>query len=128
MLVLAGISATVSACDGFVYADGEQAALDEFRAVSVGESESGVVSALGIPTAVVHESENGSLLIEIQREGGAESRALDPSQRSSWPPEMRFIPSREIEGKVLIYMDGTVFAYYFIDRAGFVAFVDVTVS
>ena len=44
------------------------------------------------------------------------------------PPAVRFLPNRTIANRVLIYIDGTVYAYYFIDKVGVLEEVVIVVS
>jgi hypothetical protein len=126
-IAVLGCSA-LSGCDSCFYAEGERAAEARFRTISVGETEEQVVSALGAPAAEITRGSDGGLTVDLRRESGVQRQALKTDQRGSWPEEVRFLPSHEITSKVLVYVEGTVLVYYFIDVGGRVEFVDVFVS
>jgi hypothetical protein len=107
-----------------VYAEGELAAKERLSAVHIGDDEASVVSMLGPPEVVIMQA--GKRLSLDLRAG--ERLTVDAHDRTAWPMELQFLPAREIGGKVLVYVEGTVFAYYFVDERGHVEFVDVSVS
>jgi hypothetical protein len=114
-------------CDEAFYAKGEIAAKKRFERVRVGDSEAAVRDLLGAPTCVVGPAGRGDDL-EARCPEAAEPQRLERRVVGTWPRELHLMPSRSIEGKVLVYLDGTVAAHYYIDREGRVQDVRVVVS
>jgi hypothetical protein len=120
--------ALISGCDRKVYADYELNAQDRFKAVKLGTAEQDVRSSLGTPSSVVTRSESDELSVEVNNGGDTSRKSISASDRSNWPSELQFLANRTISGKVLVYIDGTVTAYYFIDPKGRVEYVDLFTS
>ena len=83
-----------------------------FSRIAAGTSEQALVASLGAAPIV------------LRADGVTEFR--DPSlERAQW---RTFLPDRRIRGRLLIYAEGTVYAYYFIDERGIVEHVEVMIS
>jgi hypothetical protein len=120
--------ALISGCDRKVYADYELNAQDRFKAVKLGTAEQDVRSSLGTPSSVVTRAGSNELSVEVSNGGDTSSKSISANDRSNWPPELQFLANRTVSGKVLVYIDGTVTAYYFIDPEGRVEYVDLFTS
>jgi hypothetical protein len=122
------VSALISGCDRKVHADYELNAQDRFKAVKLGTTEQDVWSSLGTPSSVVTRTGSDELSVEVGKGGDTSRKAISASDRSSWPAELEFLPKRIVSSKVLVYIDGTVSAYYFIGLDGRVEYVDLFTS
>jgi hypothetical protein len=121
-------SALISGCDRKVYADYELNAQDRFKAAKLGTTEQDVWSSLGTPSSVVTRTGSDELSVEVGNEGDTSRKAISASDRSSWPAELEFLPKRIVSSKVLVYIDGTATAYYFIGSEGRVEYIDLFTS
>ena len=121
-------SALLSGCDRKVYAGYELKAQGRFKAVKLGTSEQDVQSSLGTPSSVVTRTGPDELLVEVSDGGDTNRKSISASDRSNWPAELRFLANRNVSSKVLVYIDGTVTAYYFISPEGHVEYVDLFTS
>jgi hypothetical protein len=114
-------------CDEAFYAKGEIAAKKRFERVRVGDSEAAVRDLLGAPACVVSPASGGNDL-DARCPETAEPQRLKRGAVGAWPLELQLMPSRSIEGKVLVYVNGTVAAHYYIDQEGGVQDVRVVAS
>ena len=120
--------ALISGCDRKVYADYELKAQDRFKAVKLGSAEQDVRSSLGTPSIVVTRTGSDELSVEVRSEGDTNRKSNSARDRSNWPSELRFLADRPVTGSVLVYIDGTVIAYYFIGPEGRVEYADLFTS
>jgi len=118
----------VFGCDRKIYTDDELNIQDRFRAIKRGAAEQDVRNALGAPASVVVRAGSDELVVEVSE--GAETRRtpISANDRSNWPSELRFLADRPVTGKLLVYIDGTVTAYYFLDPEGRLEYVDLFTS
>jgi len=118
------VLALLSSCDKTVYLEAELRAQEHFGSVEVGHTEESVIQLFGPPLGTVKSTESG-LVFEDHSAGSPETLALPDDETLHLPELIRFMPKRPTTGKVLVYNEGTVTAYYFIDANGLVEFVSV---
>jgi hypothetical protein len=118
------VVASVSSCDKVVYIDDELRAQQRFGAVAIGESEESLGEVLGAPAATAIRTDSG-LILEDRTDGAPRTLALRNDDRDQWPELIRFLPRRPIAQKVVVFIEGTVTAYYFIGADGRVEYVSV---
>jgi hypothetical protein len=118
----------VSGCDRKIYADGELDAQDRFKAIELGAAEQDVRNALGTPSSVVVRAGSDELLVEVTDGRETRRKPISTNDRSNWPAELRFLSDRPVTSKVLVYIDGTVTAYYFLSPEGRLEYVDLFTS
>jgi hypothetical protein len=118
----------VSGCDRKIYTDDELNIQDRFRAIKVGSAEQDVRHALGAPSSVVVRAGSDDLVVEVTDGGETRRAQISTNDRSNWPSELQFLADRPITGKVLVYIDGTVTAYYFLNPEGRLEYVDLFTS
>jgi hypothetical protein len=66
--------------------------------------------------------------VDVSNGGDTSRKSISASDRSNWPAELRFLANRNVSSKVLVYINGTVTAYYFIGPEGRVEYVDLFTS
>jgi hypothetical protein len=115
---------TVSSCDSVVYIAPEIEAQKLFGSIEAGSSRESVVAALGAPDEVLTPLHSHFAL--ESRDGS--TMQLTIGDRNEWPDPIRFLPDRPVTGEVLVYIDGTVAAFYFIDVHDHVEHVSVFTS
>lgn len=115
----------LSACDTQVYADEELKAQERFGSIKVGATEHDVRASLGTPSGVAEQRGQDHLSFESGEVGNT---LLDAKDRSKWPADLQYMPKRLVSGKVLVYTDATVTAYYFVGLDGRVEYVEVFTS
>ena len=113
----------VSSCDNLVYADAELKAQERFRSIKIGQTEKSLVELFGPPLGVATPTDSGLVL-----EGHTKKYTPGDEESMEWPYVMRFAPKRPVTGKILVYNEGTVAAYYFIDAYGRVEYVSVYIT
>ncbi len=129
VLALAILGADLlSACDKQIYTDDELKTQQRFRSIKIGASEEGLIASLGPPMGVTTPTASEQLSFETNEGGVSRRISIDASDRSQWPRDLQFLPKRRVSGKVLVYADGTVTAYYFVDPDGRVEHVDLYTS
>lgn len=122
------VCALLSACDSQVYTDDELEAQERFSRIKAGAAEQEVRASLGAPSGIATHSGPDQLSFESGEGGSERGVLLDANDRSKWPTDLEFLPKRPVSGKVLMYTDGTVTAYYFLSPDGRVEYVDLFTS
>jgi hypothetical protein len=113
----------VGAAGGVCERGGDEALADAGRA-----GQENVEVLTDPPSGVAARSGSDQLSFESDDGGTKRRMSLDANDRSKWPRDLQFLPKRSVTGKVLVYTDGTVTAYYFVSRDGRVEYVDLFTS
>ena len=127
VLVIGALALT--ACEKAVFVEAEIQAKSKFNALKSGTAAQEIMDKLGKPVATITIGTTSKL---YRFHEGEASKPLefqfDSRASSGMPPAVRFLPNRTIANRVLIYIDGTVYAYYFIDKVGVLEEVVIVVS
>jgi hypothetical protein len=123
---IAAVAGIITACN--VYTDQEIAAQQRFEAVAIGTRESDLISSLGTPQGLVKRSGPSQLVLQFDELSDKGEIRLDETDRANWPQELQFLPERPVTNKVLIYLDSTVWAFYFFSSDNEVEHASVVVS
>src|SRR5262245_20607746 len=111
-----------------VYTSYERDAVDKFESVRPGVLESEVREKLGDPRCIVtlDRPDQETMTVWCPARGGP--RTVPRTQWKDWPPELGTLSPNMPTRRVLVYVNGTVFAHYFLDEEGKVTSVEVNVS
>lgn len=125
ILLLALINA---GCDSSVYLSEELSAKKRFLSISVGMTEADLQDSLGPPLGLVQVQPTGIIVYTSLAEGNPIELSLADSSRNSWPEEIRFLPVKSKYTRVFVYIETTVYAYFYIGESGKIESVEVVNS
>jgi hypothetical protein len=116
-------------CEKMVFHPDELKAKEKFNSISVGTKADDVVSRLGKPKGTITYQPCTKTYSYSGFESG-KTIEFQFSERAAngFPVELRFLPDRAIVNRVLVYVDATVYAFYFVDNLGTIEYVDVAMS
>jgi hypothetical protein len=135
LLPLALLAAShVARDDSLALMDTEIEARARFEAVPIGTSESDLRKQFGQPECTVVRGAKDPELLDIRCPEGTEPRLLPESALFEWrrlqlsPTWIATMPLPPPGARMLIFVDGTVYAYVFLDDRGQVQQVKAVVS
>jgi hypothetical protein len=125
-MIIIAVASLVTACN--VYTDQETEARQRFEAATIGTREDELIATLGMPQGYVTRSGPNQLSFEFGELSNRGRILVDEADRSRWPQELQFLPKRAVSNRVLIYLDGTVWAFYYLGSDRQVEHVSVHIS
>ncbi len=114
------VGALLLACDSAVYHPDEIRAQKKFQSIVAGITEEDLKTQLGEPVGlIVFDQTRGTYqyLASTKPSPAAEFRTLD-AITSSHPAEIRLLPTSKHGDRILVFVDGTVYGYFYFGKTG----------
>jgi len=112
----------LTSCDKWVYSSAELESKRKFESVDVGRTEHDLILAFGAPDLLIKRDKGSG---QLMCERNSISKACDAFGSVD---ELKFLPRNKVGQKVYVYVEGSVFSYYFVGSNGLVEALDVFVT
>lgn len=109
-------------CEELVYSSAELESKKKFEIISPGKTEQELLSTFGEPGILIFRDEKSR---KLMCKSHSSTRSCDSFGSID---ELRFLPDKPVDQKVYIYVEGTVFSYYFLGKKRIVETLEIVIS